>query len=134
MFKDARQQLPIVGQVDHLGLLGVGSPLSCHRRFAKFAALLRAWPMVGCGWAFLQLRQPPNPPSGNLAAMSKVEEIEVQVSKLPPEELARFRAWYSKFDADIWDQQIEQDAASGKLDHFAEKALKEHMAGSTRLL
>lgn len=66
--------------------------------------------------------------------MSKVEQIEVQVSKLSPQELARFRAWYSMFDADTWDQQIKRDAASGKLDQLAENALHDHTAGSTRAL
>ena len=69
-----------------------------------------------------------------LHLMSKVEQIEVQVSELSAQELARFRAWYSKFDSEAWDQQIELDASSGNLDQFAEKALKEHTAGSTRAL
>ncbi len=66
--------------------------------------------------------------------MSKVEQLEVQVSELSPQELARFRAWYSKFDADMWDHQIEQDAASGKLDQLADEALLTHAAGSTKAL
>lgn len=69
-----------------------------------------------------------------LQLMSKVEQIEAQVSKLSPQELARFRAWYSKFDADAWDHQIERDAASGRLDHPAEEALQAHAAGRTRAL
>ena len=66
--------------------------------------------------------------------MSNVEQIEVQVSKLSRQELARFRAWYSKFDADAWDHQIERDAASGKLDQLAERALQAHASGGTRAL
>lgn len=66
--------------------------------------------------------------------MNNVEQIEVQVSKLSQQELARFRAWYSKFDADAWDHQVEQDAASGKLDPLAERALQAHVSGSTRTL
>ncbi len=66
--------------------------------------------------------------------MSKVEQIETQVSKLSPQELAHFRAWYSMFDADAWDRQLEQDAASGKLDQLAEKALQAHATGKTKAL
>lgn len=66
--------------------------------------------------------------------MSKVEQIELQVSKLSQQELAQFRAWYSTFDADAWDRQLEQDVASGKLDSLAEKALQAHGAGKTRSL
>ncbi|MGH2506729.1 MAG: hypothetical protein ACRESX_06215 [Gammaproteobacteria bacterium] len=66
--------------------------------------------------------------------MSKVEQIEHQVSKLSPQELTHFRAWYLAFDADEWDSQMAQDAASGKLDKLAEKALQAHAAGKTRPL
>lgn len=66
--------------------------------------------------------------------MGTVEQIELQLSKLSPQERARFRAWYSQFDADEWDRQLEQDAISGKLDALAEKALQAHAAGSTKPL
>jgi len=66
--------------------------------------------------------------------MSKVQQLEDQVSKLSPQELERFRAWYSKFDADEWDRQIEHDAASGNLDRLAEDALQAHRAGSASAL
>ncbi|MDE2149703.1 MAG: hypothetical protein KGJ55_07715 [Gammaproteobacteria bacterium] len=66
--------------------------------------------------------------------MSKVEQIADQVRKLSPEELARFRAWYSQFDADAWDREIDQDVASGKLDQLAEKALRAHASGHTSAL
>ena len=66
--------------------------------------------------------------------MSKVEQIELQVSGLSQQELAQFRAWYFAFDADAWDRQLEQDAASGKLDSLAEEALRAHAAGKTKAL
>lgn len=40
--------------------------------------------------------------------MSAVWEIEQAVSQLPPQELARFREWFEKFDAEIWDKQFEE--------------------------
>lgn len=61
--------------------------------------------------------------------MSRVEGIEGQVRQLTAEELRAFRSWFVEFDADAWDQQIEADARSGKLDGLAERALKDHGAG-----
>jgi hypothetical protein len=47
-----------------------------------------------------------------------IEEIEEAVSQLPPDELARFRAWFEEFEAARFDRKIEQDAASGRLDRW----------------
>ena len=52
-----------------------------------------------------------------------IYEIEQAVTHLSRKELARFRQWFEEFDAETWDKQIEADAASGKLDKTAEKAL-----------
>ncbi|MGA9421911.1 MAG: hypothetical protein WBW61_06075, partial [Rhodanobacteraceae bacterium] len=72
--------------------------------------------------------------SVKIRIMGTVEQIELQLAKLSPQELARFCAWYSQFDADAWDQQLEQDAGSGKLDALAEAALQAHAAGTTKPL
>ena len=64
----------------------------------------------------------------------KVEEIEKEVSQLSPDQLRKFREWYEKFDADTWDEQIRNDAASGKLDSLADVAIAEHKAGKSRKL
>ena len=48
-------------------------------------------------------------------------EIENQVSQLRPNELRAFQSWFENYMADQWDQQIEQDAQSGKLDRLVEK-------------
>lgn len=64
--------------------------------------------------------------------MTTVEAIEKEIEKLSPTELAEFRRWYTDFDADAWDAQIEADAASGKLDALAEEALTEYKAGKAR--
>lgn len=63
-----------------------------------------------------------------------VEEVEKAVAQLPPNQLKRFRAWYEKFDADLWDEQIERDISSGKLDALAEKAIADYKAGKTKRL
>lgn len=60
------------------------------------------------------------------------ESLEQAVEQLPPEELAKFRRWFARFDADAWDAQIEADAAAGKLDALAEEALAEYRSGQAR--
>ena len=63
--------------------------------------------------------------------MSRVEEIENAVAELPKEDLARFREWFAEFEARIWDRELEEDAAAGRLDDLAEKALRDHRSGET---
>lgn len=58
-----------------------------------------------------------------------LQEIELAVSQLSPEELIAFRAWLAEFDAAIWDQQVEADVAAGRLDALAEKALQHLQEG-----
>ncbi len=45
--------------------------------------------------------------------MSKVENIESQIKDLSPEELTAFRKWFTKFDAEVWDQQFDADVKAG---------------------
>ncbi len=66
--------------------------------------------------------------------MGNVKSIENAVESLPPTELAEFRRWFAEFDGKAWDKQIEQDAASGKLDQLAAEALADYRAGSARQL
>ncbi|MFV1975060.1 MAG: hypothetical protein ACC651_04890 [Candidatus Scalindua sp.] len=64
--------------------------------------------------------------------MTNVEVVEKEIEKFTPTELTEFRRWYANFDADACDEQIEADAASGKLDALAEEALAEYEAGKAR--
>ncbi len=61
--------------------------------------------------------------------MSTVDEIEIAVSKLSPEEQVRFRHLFFEFDAGEWDKQIERDVDAGRLDQLAEQALKHLQEG-----
>ncbi|MGI2031510.1 hypothetical protein ACRQ1B_03870 [Rhizobium panacihumi] len=63
--------------------------------------------------------------------MTKLEQIEKSVSELTGEELEAFSDWFDAFQAARWDQRIENDSASGKLDSLAESALAEFLAGRT---
>lgn len=58
--------------------------------------------------------------------MTTLQAIEHQIKQLSPEDLAKFKQWFAEFEADLWDQQIEQDAAAGKLDKLAQEALEEY--------
>ncbi len=66
--------------------------------------------------------------------MSKVKDLEQQIKALSPEELAQFREWFLEFDWVLWDRRLERDVRAGKLDAMAEKALRDHAAGKTKLL
>lgn len=61
--------------------------------------------------------------------MSTVQEIEDAIRRLPPAQLTSLRAWFADFDAALWDQQIDDDVRSGKLDALAEQALKDFEQG-----
>ena len=63
-----------------------------------------------------------------------IEDLEKAVAKLPPDQLARFRAWFEAFDAARFDEKIERDAKSGKLDKFAEHAMDDYRKGRAREL
>ena len=63
-----------------------------------------------------------------------VEDIEKAITELPQEQLREFRAWYEEFDSAAWDEQIERDVASGKLDAIADTAIASHKAGKSRKL
>jgi hypothetical protein len=55
--------------------------------------------------------------------MSTVEEIEQAIRALEPNDFAALRDWFAAFDADLWDRQLEEDVAAGRLNRFAEEAL-----------
>jgi hypothetical protein len=57
--------------------------------------------------------------------MSTVHEIEQAIRGLGPKDLAVLREWFGAFDAEVWDRQLEQDVAAGRLDRFAEEALRD---------
>ena len=61
--------------------------------------------------------------------MSTVEQIEQAIRSLGPQDLAALRDWFAAFDAELWDRQLEQDVAAGRLDRLAEEALSDLKAG-----
>ena len=66
--------------------------------------------------------------------MTTVQILERKVRKLDRLSLASFRNWFRKFDSHLWDEQIETDARSGKLEKLAKQAISSHMRGKTKEL
>ncbi len=64
--------------------------------------------------------------------MTTLDTIETGVMNLSRKDLAKFRQWFSSFDADAWDAQIEKDALDGKLDALANEAVDEYRSGKAR--
>ena len=63
-----------------------------------------------------------------------IEDIEHAVAKLSPDQLAEFRAWFEEFEATRFDQKIERDAKSGRLDALADQAIDDFRKGRAREL
>jgi len=66
--------------------------------------------------------------------MTKLEDIEKAVAQLAPREFDRFRTWFEEFQAARFDQKIERDATSGKLDGLADAAVADFRKGRAREL
>ena len=55
----------------------------------------------------------------------KVEEIAEAVAKLPPDQLVRFRRWFTAFEAGRADHAKELDSTATKLGRLAGRAFSE---------
>ena len=58
--------------------------------------------------------------------MNTVKDIEKAVVSLSKPELTRFRTWFTEFDFENWDLQIESDVGCGRLEKLGQTALKAH--------
>jgi hypothetical protein len=54
--------------------------------------------------------------------MDRIEEIEAAINELPPEDFRRIANWLRERDQSVWDQQMDGDSASGRLDFLFEEA------------
>jgi hypothetical protein len=66
--------------------------------------------------------------------MATVDDIKVAITQLSPEALHELRVWYEQFDAQRWDEEIAADIAAGRLDQFAEEAIRAFHSGETTAL
>jgi hypothetical protein len=62
--------------------------------------------------------------------MTTVEEIEQAAERLAPSDFDRLAFWVSGRYHALWKQQIDSDAAAGKLDFLFNEAEAERAAGS----
>jgi hypothetical protein len=58
-----------------------------------------------------------------------VKEIESAIAQLPPSELAELAKWFEEFQARVWDEQLEQDVHSGRLDALIQQAEQDFEQG-----
>jgi len=58
-----------------------------------------------------------------------VKEIEIAITRLPAIDLAELMAWLENYHAQVWDEQIEQDLETGRLDALLAEVDKEYEAG-----
>jgi hypothetical protein len=64
--------------------------------------------------------------------VASVEDIEKAILQLSPEEYARFLDWFRERDQQVWDEQMDRDAAAGKLDFVRQEAREARKAGLVR--
>ena len=60
--------------------------------------------------------------------MSTLNDIENAISMLGREQFAELRRWLDEYEASRWDREFEDDVKSGRLDAFAEEAIREYRA------
>ena len=60
--------------------------------------------------------------------MTKIEKIKGDIQALSPDEQTALKRWLDEADAQIFDDKIEADAASGKLDSMIAKARANYRA------
>jgi hypothetical protein len=64
--------------------------------------------------------------------MDRVEEIEAAIQGLPPEDYRRLVQWFLAREQTRWDEQMDRDSSSGKLDFLFEEADRESAQGLLR--
>lgn len=63
-----------------------------------------------------------------------VQEIEQAITQLSPAELAELSAWLADYQAKVWDDQIERDLETGRLDALLNEVDAEYEAGQAKPL
>jgi len=61
--------------------------------------------------------------------MSKIDDLKAEIERLPGEEFAEIARWLSEKDWERWDQEIEADSQSGRLDFLEREAREEKAKG-----
>ena len=64
--------------------------------------------------------------------MTKIHEIEQAITALPKRDYTKLREWFIKKDWAKWDEEIEKDSLSGKLDFLVQEAHDSKKHGELR--
>ncbi len=64
--------------------------------------------------------------------MSRIEEIDEAIDRLSPEEFRCIASWVREREQRQWDEQLDRDSSSGKLDFLFEEAESESKKGLLR--
>jgi hypothetical protein len=64
--------------------------------------------------------------------MDRVEDIETAINRLPPEDYSRLVAWFRAHEQSRWDEQLDHDSLTGKLDFLFIEADNESALGAVR--
>jgi hypothetical protein len=61
-------------------------------------------------------------------------KIEEEIKSLPEQEFSKLREWFQDYESQKWDDQVEQDIKSGKLDDLAQSAIRDFKNGDFKSL
>nr|VFK52746.1 MAG: hypothetical protein BECKTUN1418F_GA0071002_10138 [Candidatus Kentron sp. TUN]VFK53337.1 MAG: hypothetical protein BECKTUN1418E_GA0071001_10158 [Candidatus Kentron sp. TUN]VFK58675.1 MAG: hypothetical protein BECKTUN1418D_GA0071000_108711 [Candidatus Kentron sp. TUN] len=64
--------------------------------------------------------------------MQTAEQIQSEIEALPHKEYSKLVRWFHERDWEAWDDEIENDVGSGRLDFLIEEALEEKDTGKLR--
>ncbi|ALF54800.1 hypothetical protein ACX27_21365 [Nostoc piscinale CENA21] len=64
--------------------------------------------------------------------MATLRDIEAAIKQLPESDIRQLSVWLQEYLDEMWDQQIETDVVSGKLDKLIAKAEEDIMANRVR--
>ena len=63
-----------------------------------------------------------------------VKEIETAITQLPAAQVAELADWFDEFRAQLWDNQIEHDAKSGRLQRLLDETRQDLESGQCKPL
>lgn len=64
--------------------------------------------------------------------MTKIEELETVITRLPEDEYRQLRRWFLETDWERWDREIQEDSREGRLDFLVEEALDAKRKGTLK--
>lgn len=62
----------------------------------------------------------------------QIEKLQAEIESLPKEQFIRLRQWFADKDWEVWDQQLAEDAAAGRLDFLLEEAQSAKQQGALK--